>query len=48
MEGGESIREAAVRECLEESGLELQPSDLQWKGVVEFIYHGNPAWNNRY
>lgn len=47
VEGGESIREAAVRECLEESGLELQPSDLQWKGVVEFIYHGNPAWNNR-
>jgi hypothetical protein len=20
---------------------------MQWRGVVEFIYHGNPDWNNR-
>lgn len=47
VEAGESIREAAARECLEESGLALQPEHLKWRGVIEFIYHGNPDWNNR-
>jgi 8-oxo-dGTP diphosphatase len=36
IEGGESIRATAVRECREEIGITIDPADLQPLGVVHY------------
>jgi ADP-ribose pyrophosphatase YjhB (NUDIX family) len=36
LDGGESIRQAAARECREEVGVEIDPADLDPIGVVHY------------
>ncbi len=47
VENGETIREAASRECKEESGIDVRPEDLEERGIVEFVFEGNTEWDNR-
>ena len=39
IEGGESIRATAVRECREEIGIAVDPADLEPLGVVHYTGH---------
>ena len=36
LEGGESIKQTAVRECREEIGVEIDPADLEMIGVTHY------------
>ena len=36
LEGGESIRQAAIRECREEIGVEIEPASLEAIGVTHY------------
>jgi len=36
LEGGESVRQAAIRECREEIGVEIRPADLEIIGVAHY------------
>ncbi|KAL6070262.1 Oxidized purine nucleoside triphosphate hydrolase [Balamuthia mandrillaris] len=47
VEASETIVAAAKRECEEESGLVVEESHLEKRGLLEFIFEGNPEWDNR-
>eukprot|EP01087_Luapelamoeba_hula_P011228 TRINITY_DN3024_c0_g2_i1.p1 TRINITY_DN3024_c0_g2~~TRINITY_DN3024_c0_g2_i1.p1 ORF type:complete len:182 (-),score=37.25 TRINITY_DN3024_c0_g2_i1:76-585(-) len=47
VESGETIEEGAVRECREECALEVSPTALLPRGVIEFEFENEPNWNNR-
>jgi 8-oxo-dGTP pyrophosphatase MutT (NUDIX family) len=36
LEGGESIKQTAVRECREETGIEIDPADLRMIGITHY------------
>lgn len=42
---GEEIIVAASRETREETG--LNPSDLQYRGILEFQFQDQPSWDNK-
>src|SRR3989344_3015589 len=42
---GEELEAAVVREVREETG--LTPSGIKHQGVIEFVFDGQPLWNNR-
>ncbi len=43
---GESVAQAAVRECHEEIGLTVGEADLIGNGVIEFRFVDKPAWSS--
>lgn len=45
VEDGETIWEAAVREVLEETGIQLLTDDLQKRALLHFYFSGHPDWN---
>jgi 8-oxo-dGTP diphosphatase len=47
VEPGESVREGAVREVLEETGLRLDADDLVPAGVLDYLFPTRPAWSQR-
>jgi len=47
VEPSESRRQAAVRECVEETGVVVRSESLAWKAVIEFYFDGQPDWDNR-
>lgn len=46
-EPGESATMAAVREIEEESGVVVDPSDLDRRGDLFYLFPGRPAWSQR-
>ncbi|MGP3534445.1 8-oxo-dGTP diphosphatase [Microbacterium sp. RD1] len=47
VEAGESVREAAVREVHEETGLRIDAADLEAAGVLDYLFPTRPAWSQR-
>lgn len=47
VEAGESIRDAMVREVLEEVGLVVAPDDLSPRGVLTYLFPHRPAWSQQ-
>lgn len=47
VEPGESVREGAVREVREETGLRIDPRDLVPAGVLDYLFPTRPAWSQR-
>ncbi|MFE1664444.1 8-oxo-dGTP diphosphatase [Microbacterium sp. P02] len=47
VEEGETIREGAVREMHEETGLHIEASDLEPVGVLEYLFPAQPSWSQR-
>ena len=45
-EEGESVEEAARRECEEEVGVKLEKGSLKHRGVLEFRFVDRPEWNS--
>jgi 8-oxo-dGTP diphosphatase len=43
VEAGESVRECAVREVLEETGLTVDPSGLSWRAELTYLCPAQPA-----
>lgn len=46
-EPGESAVEAAVREIEEESGVVVDPADLDRRGELHYLFPARPAWSQR-
>jgi 8-oxo-dGTP diphosphatase len=46
VEAGESVEEAAVRECKEEAGVQIAVRDLIKVGRLEFAFEGDPQWDS--
>ncbi|CAG7844400.1 8-oxo-dGTP diphosphatase [Pseudoclavibacter triregionum] len=47
LEPGEAARDAVVREVREESGLRVEPADLEEIGVVDYWFPTKPEWSQR-
>ncbi|MRG61412.1 NUDIX domain-containing protein [Agromyces sp. CFH 90414] len=47
LEPGESAVEAVVREVREESGLEIEASDLEARGVITYLFPHREAWTQQ-
>ena len=47
VEPGEGIRDAMVREVLEEVGLEVAVADLSPRGVLTYLFPHRPAWSQQ-
>jgi len=47
IEPGESVREAAVREVREETGVEIDAADLEPAGRIDYFFPTKPAWSQR-
>ncbi|QHF23994.1 NUDIX domain-containing protein [Rathayibacter sp. VKM Ac-2804] len=47
LEPGESPAEAAVRELAEEVGLRTEPTDLEPRGSLDYLFPHRPAWSQR-
>jgi 8-oxo-dGTP diphosphatase len=47
VEAGESIREGAVREVHEETGLRIEADDLEPAGVLDYLFPSQPSWSQR-
>ena len=47
IEPGESIRQAAVRELAEESGIQLKMSSITYVADISFLFPNKPEWNHR-
>jgi 8-oxo-dGTP diphosphatase len=47
VEPGESIREGAVREIWEETGLHVDAADLVPAGVLDYLFPTRAAWSQR-
>jgi len=45
VEPGETVQQAAARECAEETG--LKPQNLNFRGVINFVFKGKPEWDNK-
>ena len=43
VEPGETVRQAAVRELVEESGAVVKPEDLEDVGRIDFEFKGDPC-----
>ena len=44
---GETIRQAAVRELAEETGLRAAEADLEAMGVLTFLFPARPEWDHK-
>jgi 8-oxo-dGTP pyrophosphatase MutT (NUDIX family) len=44
---GETVEESAVREVKEESGVDIQESDLEKLGELDFYFDDKPEWNQK-
>lgn len=47
VEDGESVRDGAVREVHEETGLVVTAADLQSAGMLDYLFPTRPAWSQR-
>ncbi|MBB2975954.1 8-oxo-dGTP diphosphatase [Microbacterium endophyticum] len=47
IERGETVREGAVREVQEETGLLVEASDLVAVGVLDYLFPSQPTWSQR-
>lgn len=45
VEPGETPAQAAVRETLEEVGIEVDPQDVQERGSIRFSFEDKPEWS---
>lgn len=45
VEAGETPETAAIREVAEESGMVIEPGDLQYLGKLTFLFPARPAWD---
>ena len=45
VETGETIRAAAARELDEEAGLKVQEQDIEFMGLVDFVFPARPSWS---
>jgi len=43
--GNETIKEAAIRELEEESGIDLEPEQIRQLGLFHFIFDTKPEWS---
>lgn len=43
--GNETIKEAAIRELEEESGIDLEPGQIHELGLLHFFFEWKPEWN---
>jgi 8-oxo-dGTP pyrophosphatase MutT (NUDIX family) len=41
------VAEAAARELLEETGVNVAPSALEGRGILDFAFEGKPEWNQQ-
>ena len=41
------VEDAALRECTEECGLTPLKESIKQRGIIEFVFEGNPEWDNR-
>ncbi len=44
-DGNETIKEAAIRELEEESGIDLEPEQIHQLGLLHFIFDTKPEWS---
>ena len=47
LQEGESLEHAAIREVKEESGIQIEESDLKRIGVLDFYFTDKEEWNQR-
>lgn len=47
VEAGETARDAAAREAAEESGVVVDPADLEERAMISFWFPTRPSWDQR-